>query len=88
MKPKPNINQFNSTSSVDAFLESGNSGTNNTPTAPKLKSKVYREQKVFRLPIDLIEALKKESYEQSLKTGSRITETELVEQALRAFLNI
>jgi len=28
-----------------------------------------------------------ESYERSVKTGARVTETELVEQALKAFLH-
>jgi hypothetical protein len=51
-------------------------------------AKVHREQKVFRLPLDLINALKRESYERSMNTGSRVTETELVELALRSFLDI
>ena len=44
-----------------------------------------RDQKVFRLPLDLIAQLKREAYERSTKTGARVTETELVEQALREF---
>jgi hypothetical protein len=79
MKAKPNI---------DAFLESGTADIVNTTEPPQSVAKIYREQKVFRLPIDLINALKKEAYEQSIKTGSRVTETELVEQALRAFLKV
>lgn len=51
-----------------------------------VESKMHREQKVFRLPLDLINLLKRESYERSVQTGSRVTETELVEQALRKFL--
>ena len=51
-------------------------------------TKVHREQKVFRLPLDLINALKRECYERSVKTGLRVTETELVEQALRSMLSI
>lgn len=87
MKAKPNIDQFTQTKNVDNFLESGTADLAN-PVESSQPAKVYREQKIFRLPVDLINALKKESYEQSIKTGSRVTETELVEQALRAFLNI
>jgi hypothetical protein len=52
------------------------------------EAKVHREQKVFRLPLDLINTLKREAYERSMKTGARVTETELVEQALRRFLAV
>ncbi len=50
--------------------------------------KVYREQKVFRLSLDLISELKCEAYERSVEAGVRVTETEIVEQALRAFFKI
>lgn len=88
MKAKPNI---------DEFLESGTSDLANKPTKTKQAAtesqvtitqppaKVHREQKIFRLPVDLISELKREAYEQSVKTNTRVTETELVEQALRAF---
>lgn len=79
MKQKPNL---------DAFLESGTADLVNKFEKPQLMAKVQREQKVFRLPLDLINELKREAYEQSIKTGSRVTETELVEQALRAFFKI
>ena len=80
MKKKPNI---------DDFLESGVADlANKKPQSINdvvIPAKVQREQKIFRLPIDLINELKREAYEQSVKTGTRVTETELVEQALRAF---
>jgi hypothetical protein len=88
MKAKPNI---------DEFLESGASDLANKSTKTKQAvtesqvtitqppAKVHREQKIFRLPVDLINELKREAYEQSVKTNTRVTETELVEQALRAF---
>ncbi len=61
-----------------------------TTTPKKLvgEQKIHREQKVFRLPLDLINHLKRESYERSINLGSRVTETELVEQALRSFFKI
>jgi hypothetical protein len=57
-------------------------------TAPQLVALVarHREQKIFRLPVDLAAALKKAAYERSVASGVRVTETELVEAALRAFL--
>lgn len=79
MKQKPNL---------DAFLESGTADLAKNTEKTQSMARVQREQKVFRLPLDLINELKREAYEQSIKTGSRVTETELVEQALRAFFKI
>jgi hypothetical protein len=99
MKAKPNTDQFKPKKDPSAFLEGGAADRaeklqppaviSPAPTAPQvIDAKVHREQKVFRLPLDLIDALKRESYERSVKTRARVTETELVEQALRAFLNL
>ena len=79
MKQKPNL---------DAFLESGTADLAKNTEKTQSMARVQREQKVFRLPLDLINELKREAYEQSIKTGSRVTETELVEQALREFFKI
>lgn len=101
MKSKPNTEQFKIKKDPTLFLEGGDfesidrtnkiqqpSITTQEPHQSKMviESKMHREQKVFRLPLDLINLLKRESYERSVKTGSRVTETELVEQALRNFL--
>jgi len=101
MKSKPNTDQFKIKKDPTLFLEGGNfesiDRTNKDQQTPittqdphqremVIESKMHREQKVFRLPLDLINLLKRESYERSVKTGSRVTETELVEQALRNFL--
>lgn len=99
MKAKPNIDQFTQNKDPDAFLEGGASDLANKPKTQQATTesqvtitqpipRVHREQKIFRLPVDLINELKREAYEQSVKTGTRITETELVEQALRLFLKI
>jgi hypothetical protein len=88
MKAKPNIDQFNPVKNPDAFLEGGAADLASKTEQSQPVAKVRREQKIFRLPIDLINELKRESYEQSMKTGSRVTETELVEQALKAFFKI
>ena len=92
MKAKPNTDQFKPNKDLSDFLEGGvadaadRHGT--PPPAMQVAAKVHREQKIFRLPLDLIAFLKREAYERSVKTGSRVTETELVEQALRSFYNI
>lgn len=102
MKSKPNTDQFKPKKDPSDFLEGGAAdaadrvGTpqpaavaSQAPIAlPAVAAKVHREQKIFRLPLDLIAFLKRESYERSMKTGSRVTETELVEQALRYFYKI
>ena len=102
MKTKPNTDQFKPKKDPSAFLAGGTADLVNqaeksqqvtaesqVPTdQPAANARVHREQKIFRLPLDLINALKRESYERSVKTGTRVTETELVEQAIRAFLEI
>jgi len=101
MKKKPNTEQFKLKKDPSAFLEGGSadmadrtekSQQDSSPNQEQkdhstLDIKIHREQKIFRLPLDLINALKRESYERSVKSGSRITETELVEQALRSFFD-
>lgn len=102
MKGKPNTDQFKLTKDPSAFLEGGAadkvekiekptkiSHVSDAPTYPQtLDTKMRREQKIFRLSIDLINVLKRESYERTVKSGSRVTETDLVEQALRMFFEI
>ena len=94
MKAKPNTDQFRLKKDPSAFLEGGAADASDKSAKPQtvavqpvMEAKVHREQKVFRLPLDLINTLKRESYERSMKTGSRVTETELVEQSLRMFFN-
>jgi hypothetical protein len=102
VKTKPDTDQFKPKKDPSAFLEGGTADLANqtektqqisvepkVPTdQPVTNARVHREQKIFRLPLDLINALKRESYERSVKTGTRVTETELVEQAIRTFLDI
>ncbi|BBP02276.1 hypothetical protein [Sulfuriferula nivalis] len=101
MKAKPNTEQFKSKKDPSAFLEGGAAdaadktgklqnvdGDSIVTEERVLDTKIHREQKIFRLPLELIKVLKRESYERSEKSGCRVTETELVEQALREFFNI
>lgn len=101
MKAKPNTDQFKPKKDPSDFLEGGAADAadrldspqpaavaSQASIVPVAAAKSHREQKIFRLPLDLIAFLRRESYERSVKTGSRVTETELVEQALRAFYKI
>ncbi len=103
IRGKPNTDQFIAGKDPSAFLESGaadmaevklppsapNVPTKKTPVrVEQAVSKVQKEQKVFRLPIDVIKALKRESFERSIETDTRVTEMEIVELALRKYLKI
>jgi hypothetical protein len=81
---------------IDAFLDGGAVDTahkatsrkrtkKEEPVLPQRPARVYREQKIFRLPIDLIDELRDQAYERSKASGTRVTETSLVEEALKAF---
>ena len=93
MKSKPNTDQFKNNKEISDFLEGGVADAENKADRPLFVEtiatiRVHREQKIFRLPLDLIKSIKRESYERSMATGLRVTETELVEKALRMFLKI
>ncbi len=88
MKPKPNTDQFKNNKDLTSFLEGGAADAENRVVEQPVVARVHREQKVFRLPLDLINALKREAYERSMAKGLRVTEMELVEKALRMFLKM
>ena len=88
MKARPDTNTFGLKKDPSDFLNRPISDGPTQLPIPTLSKKMPREQKVFRLPIDVIALLKKEAYERSVKTGDRVTETDLVEQALRSYLAI
>ena len=89
MKGKPDINDFLNGGAADVAdkSESKKPAKKSKVEIPQKSARVHREQKIFRLPIDLIDELKDQAYERSKTSGTRITETELVEQALRAFFD-
>ena len=47
-----------------------------------------KRQKLVELPENTFEALKDRAYEQYKKTGRRVTETELIINALNKYLNV
>jgi len=84
MKSKPNI---------DAFLEGG-AATDRQPkpaTNPRAESPAavpteFRRQMVMQLPVALINDLKRRALEQSVSSGKRVTQQQLVEEALKKYL--
>jgi hypothetical protein len=83
MKSKPNI---------DASLEGG-AAIERRPKADR-SSQVeaaavpteFRKQMVMQMPIALINDLKRRALEQSVSSGKRVTQQQLVEEALKKFL--
>ena len=84
MKPKPNI---------EAFLEGGAATDRQPkPTNPRSEAAVstapteFRKQMVMQLPVALINDLKRRALEQSVNSGKRVTQQQLVEEALKKYL--
>jgi hypothetical protein len=86
MKSKPNI---------DAFLEGGAAtdrqpkpATNPhaEPPAASMAPTEFRKQMVMQLPVALINDLKRRALEQSVNSGKRVTQQQLVEEALKKYL--
>lgn len=89
MKTKPNI---------DAFLEGGaaterpkrTAAANAAPKARREPAPTprteFRKPMVMQLPIGLINDLKRRALELSVESGRRVTQQQLVEEALRKHL--
>jgi hypothetical protein len=87
MKSKPNI---------DAFLEGGAATDRQQPkpaTNPRsepppasMAPTEFRKQMVMQLPVALINDLKRRALEQSVNSGKRVTQQQLVEEALKKYL--
>jgi hypothetical protein len=86
MKSKPNI---------DAFLEGGAATERQQkpatdprpePTALMAPPTEFRKQMVMQLPVALINDLKRRALEQSVNSGKRVTQQQLVEEALKKYL--
>lgn len=98
MRGKPDLSKLGSPKKdVNAFLDGAGADQAEKPISTAAGANTLdssaaavqpKEQKAFRLPIDLIIALRREAFERTEKTGSRVTETELVEDALRVYLKI
>jgi hypothetical protein len=85
MKSKPNI---------DAFLEGGAATDRQAKPAATPRAEPptavapteFRKQMVMQLPVALINDLKRRALEQSVISGKRVTQQQLVEEALKKYL--
>jgi len=83
VKPRPTLD------AMDAFLSGGKADV--VPVSatqiPAPPPKIQREQKVFRLPVTMIEDLRRVVFHHSALQNRRVTETEIVELAIQAFID-
>jgi hypothetical protein len=83
VKTKPNI---------DTFLEGGATGETSPKPNPDQETAAppapeeFRKQMVMQLPVALINDLKRRALDLSVSSGKRITQQQLVEEALRKYL--
>jgi hypothetical protein len=83
MKTRPNI---------DAFLQGR--PAEERPRKPAVVARTasaavprtFRKQMVMQLPVALINDLKRRALDQSVSSGKRVTQQQLVEEALRKYL--
>ena len=89
MKGKPNLDSFlNGSKADEAEMVTNRSAKRLSIPEPIKQTKVYKEQKLYRLSSDIIDALRTKAYELTKADGRRVTETEIVERALRKYLDI
>lgn len=80
MKGKPDVSSFLDGAAVET-----------APVARKVseaKSKTTKHQKLLELPGPVYLALKDRAYEEFKKTGTRVTETQIIIDALRTYLGV
>jgi hypothetical protein len=87
MKTKPDIRAFVADKDPTAFLEGGAGDKPNRATPPKTAPEPAKPeltvQKLFRLRWDVANALKMGALQESMSSGKRVTETEIVEALIR-----
>lgn len=87
MRKKPDISSFGLAKDPSAFLEAGAGDLANTSAAQTRQAQPTRPeptvQKLFRLRWETAYALKMNAIRESVESGSRVTETEIVEALLR-----
>jgi hypothetical protein len=78
MKGKPN---------VDAFLNGGDAvAAGIKPQAIESTSKANKRGKMVQLPVVLLNDLKQTAFKEGLLAGKHVTETTVIEAALRAYI--
>jgi hypothetical protein len=82
MRARPQLDDFLSGGTADVEVSKRTASV-----VPMPAPKVAREQKVFRLPVSLTEDLRRTVFRYSAAQNRRVTETEIVEIAIRAFID-
>lgn len=88
MRVKPNLKNFKD---LTEFLENGAADkAEHKYSASKTKKSdvIPTQQKIFRLPVDVVNELKLHVTKLQIESGKRITETDIIESLLRKYLNM
>lgn len=89
MRKKPDTRAFLAPKDPSAFLDAFTAEQPEKKPVPSIRSAGQPKlTKIFNLTPELVQALKREAFERSTLEGRRVTETELVDAALRQYLNI
>lgn len=89
MRKKPDTRDFLTAKDPSSFLDGVVSERQPaSPASTPRKTGQPKLTKIFNLTPELVQALKREAFERSNQEGRRVTETELVDTALRQYLNI
>ncbi len=91
MRKKPDTRAFLAPKDPSAFLDGVSAEQPEKKTSPAASTRSSGQPKltkIFNLTPELVQALKREAFERSVQEGRRVTETELVDTALRQYLNI
>ncbi|MBX9900314.1 MAG: hypothetical protein K2Y28_05970 [Burkholderiaceae bacterium] len=86
MKKKPDVSSF-----IDGASEAPKNQNLEIKTEKKKPGPVAgapKRQKLVELPMDTFEALKDRAYAEYKKTGLRVTETEIIINALNEYLGV
>lgn len=95
MRGKPDLSGLTSPKDPTAFLEAGmgdivkaspSSSSNHFDTEQEPPIPVV--QKLFRLRWDIANTLKADALKESMKTGKRVTETQIIERLLKDYYEI
>lgn len=95
IKGKPDTSMFSQMKDPTKFLEGASSENFETPHSQNLNDNVSDikkpdpvSQKMFRLRLDTINALKFGAAQESVDSGKRVTETEIVERLIRKYYKL
>lgn len=86
MKSKPNIEAFLGGGAATGRQPKPAANPRAEPPATAAGPTEFRKQMVMQLPVALINDLKRRALEQSVSSGKRVTQQQLVEEALKKYL--